>query len=232
MACSVVACSKPSLAVAAKSSAARRPARVQVVARAQKAEQKVRGEATPTPDPRTTHMEPRTCCAAPGDAAGLQQQNAGGSRRRGQCLSASLPPPLTARPPSSAPPLPSVLQAAAVAALSAAALVIAPAAQAAQEAMMVAEVSRWACAVLSKMQRQSVDACSGLLHDSPTRCRSRGSCFAAQLTLLFTHVRRHFSSPPPSTLQGEPLIVQLGWAATAVMFSFSLSLVVWGRSGL
>ena len=40
------------------------------------------------------------------------------------------------------------------------------------------------------------------------------------------------SSPPPSTLQGEPLIVQLGWAATAVMFSFSLSLVVWGRSGL
>jgi len=33
-------------------------------------------------------------------------------------------------------------------------------------------------------------------------------------------------------LQGEPLIVQLGWAATAVMFSFSLSLVVWGRSGL
>ena len=98
MACSVVACSKPSLAVAAKSSAARRPARVQVVARAQKAEQKVRGEATPTPDPRTTHMEPRTCCAAPGDAADLQQQNAGGSRRRGQCLSASLPPPH--RPPS------------------------------------------------------------------------------------------------------------------------------------
>ncbi|PSC68583.1 subunit of the chloroplast cytochrome b6f complex [Micractinium conductrix] len=61
-------------------------------------------------------------------------------------------------------------KAAAVAALSAAALAIAPAAQAAQEALMVAE--------------------------------------------------------------GEPLIVQLGWAATAVMFSFSLSLVVWGRSGL
>ncbi|KAI3424880.1 hypothetical protein D9Q98_008264 [Chlorella vulgaris] len=32
--------------------------------------------------------------------------------------------------------------------------------------------------------------------------------------------------------EGEALIVQLGWAATAVMFSFSLSLVVWGRSGL
>lgn len=34
------------------------------------------------------------------------------------------------------------------------------------------------------------------------------------------------------TLQGEPAIVQIGWAATAVMFTFSLSLVVWGRSGL
>lgn len=63
-----------------------------------------------------------------------------------------------------------ILQAAAVAALSAAALAIAPAAQAAQEAMMMAE--------------------------------------------------------------GEPTIVQIGWAATAVMFTFSLSLVVWGRSGL
>ncbi|KIY97068.1 hypothetical protein MNEG_10895 [Monoraphidium neglectum] len=32
--------------------------------------------------------------------------------------------------------------------------------------------------------------------------------------------------------EGEPAIVQIGWAATAVMFSFSLSLVVWGRSGM
>lgn len=32
--------------------------------------------------------------------------------------------------------------------------------------------------------------------------------------------------------EGEPFIVQLGWAATCVMFSFSLSMVVWGRSGL
>ena len=39
-----------------------------------------------------------------------------------------------------------------------------------------------------------------------------------------------FSSTPPP--QGEPLIVTLGWAATAAMFSFSLALVVWGRSGL
>jgi len=34
------------------------------------------------------------------------------------------------------------------------------------------------------------------------------------------------------THQGEPLIVTLGWAATCAMFSFSLALVVWGRSGL
>lgn len=33
-------------------------------------------------------------------------------------------------------------------------------------------------------------------------------------------------------LQGEPVIVQVGWAAVCVMFSFSLSLVVWGRSGM
>jgi len=32
--------------------------------------------------------------------------------------------------------------------------------------------------------------------------------------------------------EGEPALVQIGWAATCVMFSFSLSLVVWGRSGM
>ncbi len=37
---------------------------------------------------------------------------------------------------------------------------------------------------------------------------------------------------PVSVPQGEPAIVQIAWAATCVMFSFSLSLVVWGRSGL
>jgi hypothetical protein len=43
------------------------------------------------------------------------------------------------------------------------------------------------------------------------------------------------TNPPPQQNkppQGEPAIVQIGWAATAVMFSFSLSLVVWGRSGM
>jgi cytochrome b6-f complex subunit 8 len=41
--------------------------------------------------------------------------------------------------------------------------------------------------------------------------------------------------PPTASLcmlQGEPLIVQLGWAATCVMFTFSISMVVWGRSGM
>jgi len=32
--------------------------------------------------------------------------------------------------------------------------------------------------------------------------------------------------------EGEPFIVQLAWAAIMATFSFSLSLVVWGRSGL
>ena len=32
--------------------------------------------------------------------------------------------------------------------------------------------------------------------------------------------------------EGEPMIVNLGWAALCASFSFSLSLVVWGRSGL
>ncbi|DBA79593.1 hypothetical protein WJX77_011003 [Trebouxia sp. C0004] len=32
--------------------------------------------------------------------------------------------------------------------------------------------------------------------------------------------------------EGEPALVQVGWAATCAIFTFSLSLVVWGRSGL
>jgi cytochrome b6-f complex subunit 8 len=40
------------------------------------------------------------------------------------------------------------------------------------------------------------------------------------------------SSSTKTKKQGEPLIVTLGWAATCAMFSFSLALVVWGRSGL
>ena len=32
--------------------------------------------------------------------------------------------------------------------------------------------------------------------------------------------------------EGEPFIVQVAWAAIMATFSFSLALVVWGRSGL
>jgi|TARA_B110000977_G_scaffold3997_1_gene5579 cytochrome b6-f complex subunit 8 len=32
--------------------------------------------------------------------------------------------------------------------------------------------------------------------------------------------------------EGEPFIVNVAWAAIMATFSFSLSLVVWGRSGL
>lgn len=33
-------------------------------------------------------------------------------------------------------------------------------------------------------------------------------------------------------VQGEPFIVNVGWASLCAVFTFSLSLVVWGRSGL
>ncbi|EIE25058.1 hypothetical protein COCSUDRAFT_52753 [Coccomyxa subellipsoidea C-169] len=32
--------------------------------------------------------------------------------------------------------------------------------------------------------------------------------------------------------EGEPFIVNVGWAALAASFSFSLAAVVWGRSGM
>ena len=32
--------------------------------------------------------------------------------------------------------------------------------------------------------------------------------------------------------EGEPLLVSVGWGALMASFSFSLCLVVWGRSGL
>ncbi len=35
-----------------------------------------------------------------------------------------------------------------------------------------------------------------------------------------------------SVLQGEPFIVNIGWAMLAASFSFSLAAVVWGRSGM
>jgi cytochrome b6-f complex subunit 8 len=57
------------------------------------------------------------------------------------------------------------------------------------------------------------------------------------LLALMLPTRANFSSANASSgyfsiTEAEPLIVQLGWAATCVMFTFSLSLVVWGRSGL
>jgi cytochrome b6-f complex subunit 8 len=33
-------------------------------------------------------------------------------------------------------------------------------------------------------------------------------------------------------VQNEPFIVNVGWAALAASFSFSLAAVVWGRSGM
>lgn len=39
-------------------------------------------------------------------------------------------------------------------------------------------------------------------------------------------------SAQAAELIGTPAIQQVGWAGLMVMFTFSLSLVVWGRSGM
>lgn len=70
-------------------------------------------------------------------------------------------------------------------------------------------------------------------------CTADGLCWGAHVPLpcmpqaaMHSADRRSAHAAAAAAVQGEPLIVQVGWAATAVMFSFSLSLVVWGRSGL
>ena len=90
----------------------------------------------------------------------------------------------------------------AVASGSALTLAMAPAALAAQEAFMVAEV------------------CTAPVSYSPS------SCSHALSGVLTAYIRCAYA------LQGEPLVVQLGWAALAASFSASLAFVVWGRSGL
>ncbi len=59
----------------------------------------------------------------------------------------------------------------------------------------------------------------------------RDSCLTshwATLSLMIALTQADICHP----LQGEPALVQVGWAATCAIFTFSLSLVVWGRSGL
>ena len=106
------------------------------------------------------------------------------------------------------------LQVAAAAALSTVALAVAPAAQAAQEAFMVAEVGA------GYMEDHCFQTISEIFVPPACNCALR-------------QCRTSSCIPPcPLCMQGEPFIVQVGWAALCVMFSFSLSLVVWGRSGL
>ena len=104
------------------------------------------------------------------------------------------------------------LQVAAAAALSTVALAVAPAAQAAQEAFMVAEVGAG----------RTGDCCFQTI----------SKIFVLPATALCGSAERAHASLHALCMQGEPFIVQVGWAALCVMFSFSLSLVVWGRSGL
>lgn len=57
---------------------------------------------------------------------------------------------------------------------------------------------------------------------------------AAQEIAVLAEVRQNKPSPGKIifVIQGEPLIVQAGWAALAASFTMSIAIVVWGRSGL
>ncbi|WPT11705.1 Cytochrome b6-f complex subunit 8 [Picochlorum sp. SENEW3] len=59
-----------------------------------------------------------------------------------------------------------------------------------------------------------------------------GTAALSALTAVATTPAAQAAQEAMMVAEGEPLIVQIGWAATAAMFTFSLSLVVWGRSGL
>jgi cytochrome b6-f complex subunit 8 len=54
-------------------------------------------------------------------------------------------------------------------------------------------------------------------------CRVRAAC---------AHQALQAAQEMIQLAEGEPFIVNIGWAALCASFSFSLSLVVWGRSGL
>jgi cytochrome b6-f complex subunit 8 len=67
-------------------------------------------------------------------------------------------------------------------------------------------------------------------HNAQTRSSVRGADAA---TALICVSQQHQAAQEFAQLaEGEPFIQQLGWAALCASFSFSLSLVVWGRSGL
>lgn len=59
-----------------------------------------------------------------------------------------------------------------------------------------------------------------------------GTAALSALTAVATTPAAQAAQEAMMVAEGEPLIVQVGWAACAAMFTFSLSLVVWGRSGL
>lgn len=59
-----------------------------------------------------------------------------------------------------------------------------------------------------------------------------GTAALSALTAVATTPAAQAAQEAMMVAEGEPLIVQVGWAATAAIFTFSLSLVVWGRSGL
>ena len=132
---------------------------------------------------------------------------------------------------------------AATAAVTAASMAILPAAHAAAETMQLAVVSIDLAASVAPTHAQpghQHTAPSGLVEHQLHTHHTTLHNFACNGSGLHKHVPATGSdhASPLAVLhqfcwlQGEPFIVQLGWAATAAVFSFSLALVVWGRSGL
>ena len=66
----------------------------------------------------------------------------------------------------------------------------------------------------------------------PLQKAAAGAVALSALTAVATTPAAQAATEAMMMAEGEPAIVQVGWAACAAMFTFSLSLVVWGRSGL
>ncbi len=66
----------------------------------------------------------------------------------------------------------------------------------------------------------------------PVQKAAAGAVALSALTAVATTPAAQAATEAMMMAEGEPAIVQVGWAACAAMFTFSLSLVVWGRSGL
>ena len=115
--------------------------------------------------------------------------------------------------------------------ITAATLAVAPAAQAAQEAFQLAEV--WSFSLFFLFIWTWLGNCSLPIKNGCKKvCAWLGCCPAYRTCNRQARSLHQWWSNMFWCFQGEPLIVQIGWSASAAVFSFSLALVVWGRSGM